>query len=167
MTSDEPHALTYSDAFLRNILRKVRAIAIVGASDKPTRPSFGVFAFLVARGYRVIGVNPGVAGKSVHGAPFVESLADISEPVDMVDIFRSSEAAGMVVDEALALEPQPKAIWMQLGVRNDAAAARAQAKGVKVVMDRCPKIEYERLLAGSVAPRKSEARPKQRGRPRT
>jgi predicted CoA-binding protein len=162
MSSDEPDALSYSDAFLRNILREVKTIAIVGASDKPTRPSFGVFAFLLAHGYRVIGVNPGLAGKSVHGAPFVKSLADIPEPIDMVDIFRNSEAASAVIDEALALEPQPKAIWMQLGVRNDAAAARAQAKGVRVVMDHCPKIEYERLLAGSVGPRKTEGQPKQR-----
>ncbi|WOJ88973.1 CoA-binding protein [Methylocapsa polymorpha] len=167
MSSHESDALTYSDAFLRNILRKAKTIAIVGASDKPTRPSFGVLAFLLAHGYRVIGVNPGLAGNSVHGAPFVASLADIHEPIDMVDIFRNSEAAGAVVDEALALKPLPKAIWMQLDVRNDAAAARAQAKGVKVVMDRCPKIEYGRLLAGSEAARKTEARPKQRGGPRT
>lgn len=155
--------MTYPDAFLRDILRSVKTIAIVGASDKETRPSFGVFAFLLARGYHVIGVNPGLAGKSVHGAPVVKCLADIPEPIDMVDIFRNSEAAGAIVDEALALEPRPQTIWMQLGVQNDAAAARARAQGVKVVMNRCPKIEYERLLAESVepAPREAQAQRKQ------
>jgi uncharacterized protein len=138
----------YSDAFLRDILLTVRTIAMVGASDKETRPSYGVFGFLLARGYHVIGVNPGLAGKSVHGAAFFKTLADVPEPIDMVDIFRNSAAAGGVVDEALALEPKPKVIWMQLGVRDDAAAARARALGVKVVVNRCPKIEYERLAIG-------------------
>lgn len=147
--SDEPSVLTYSDAFLRDLLASVKTIAVVGASDNPMRPSFGVFAFLLSCGYHVIGVNPGLDGKLVQGAPFVGRLADISEPVDMIDIFRNSEAAGQVVDEALALSPLPQAIWMQLGVRNDAAAQRAQARGVKVVMNRCPKIEYERLALAS------------------
>jgi predicted CoA-binding protein len=93
----------------------------------------------------VIGVNPGLAGKSVHGAAFYKTLADVPGAIDMVDIFRNSAAAGGVINEALALNPRPKVIWMQLGVRDDVAAARAQALGVKVVMDRCPKIEYERL----------------------
>jgi predicted CoA-binding protein len=162
--SDEPGVLTTSDSFLRDILRSVKTIAVVGASDKEARPSFSVFAFLLARGYHMIGVNPALAGKPVHGAPFVKSLADISEPVDMVDIFRNSAAAGAIVDEALALEPRPQAIWMQLGVQNDAAAARAQAQGVKVVMNRCPKIEYERLLAESFESTNAEARPKAQGR---
>ncbi|MDQ6702718.1 MAG: CoA-binding protein, partial [Pseudomonadota bacterium] len=96
----------------------------------------------------VIGVNPGLAGKSVHGAAFFKTLADVPEPIDMVDIFRNSAAAGGVVDEALALNPRPWVIWMQLGVRDDAAAGRARAVGVKVVMNRCPKIEYERLAIG-------------------
>jgi hypothetical protein len=138
----------YPDAFLRDILAAVKTIAMVGASDKETRPSHVVFAFLLARGYRVIGVNPSLAGKSVHGTAFFKTLADVPGPIDMVDIFRNSAAAGGVVDEALALEPKPKVIWMQLGVLDDAAAARAQALGVKIVMNRCPKIEYERLAIG-------------------
>ncbi len=135
----------YPDAFLRDILAAVKTIAVVGASNRKTRPSYGVFAYLLARGCQVIGVNPGLAGKSVHGTAFFKTLADVPGAIDMVDIFRNSAAAGGVVDEALALNPRPKVIWMQLGVRDDAAAARAQALGVKVVMDCCPKIEYERL----------------------
>ncbi|MGB7046001.1 MAG: CoA-binding protein [Methylocella sp.] len=135
----------YPDGFLRDILLTVRTIAMVGASDKETRPSYRVFAYLLARGYHVIGVNPGLAGKSVHGAACYKTLADVPGPIDMVDIFRNPAAAWGVVDEALALDPRPWVIWMQLGVRDDAAAARAQALGVKVVMNRCPKIEYERL----------------------
>jgi predicted CoA-binding protein len=138
----------YPAAFLRDILSTVRTIAMVGASEKETRPSYRVFAYLLARGYHVIGVNPGLAGKSVHGTAFFKTLADVPEPIDMVDIFRNAAAAGGVVDQALALEPKPKVIWMQLGVRDDAAAARARALGVKVVMNRCPKIEYERLAIG-------------------
>jgi predicted CoA-binding protein len=136
---------TSTSAFLRDILLSVKTIAMVGASDKETRPSFGVFGFLLAQGYHVIGVNPSLAGTSVHGTAFFKTLADIPEPVDMVDIFRNSAAAGAVVDEALALDPKPKVIWMQLGVHNEEAAARAQALGIKVVMNRCPKIEYQRL----------------------
>lgn len=134
-----------ADAYLRDILLRVNSIAMVGASDKETRPSYGVFTFLQAHGYHVIGVNPSLADKSVHGTAFFKRLADIPGPVDMVDIFRNSAAAGAVVDEALALNPKPKVIWMQLGVRNEEAAARARALGVQVVMDRCPKIEYQRL----------------------
>lgn len=134
-----------TDAFLLGILSKVKTIAVVGASDKKSRPSYGVFAFLLAQGYHVIGVNPGLKGKTVHGTVFFKSLADIPEPVDMVDIFRNSAAVGGVADEALALNPRPKVIWMQLGVRDDFAAARARALGVDVVMDRCPKIELQRL----------------------
>jgi predicted CoA-binding protein len=136
--------LDYSDALLRGILRKVRTIAIVGASERQERPSYQVFAFLISRGYRVIGVNPGLEGRTILGARFVGRLKDLREPIDMVDIFRNSEAAGAVVDEALALEPLPLAIWMQLGVRDNAAAARAKARGVEVIMNRCPKIEYGR-----------------------
>ncbi|MGB6176872.1 MAG: CoA-binding protein [Methylocella sp.] len=138
----------YSDDFLRDILSTVKTVAMVGASDKETRPSYRVFAYLVARGYHVIGVNPGLAGKSVHGAAFFKTLADVPGPIDMVDIFRNPAAAGGVVNEALALNPRPWVIWMQLGVRDDAAAARARAVGVKVAMNRCPKIEYERLAIG-------------------
>ncbi|QBR72977.1 CoA-binding protein [Beijerinckiaceae bacterium] len=136
----------YADDFLRGILHSVKTIAMVGASDRQTRPSFGVFAYLLGRGYHVIGVNPSLAGKRVHGTVFMRSLGDISEPIDMVDIFRNSEAAGGIVDEALRLDPRPKVIWMQLGVQDIAAAERARALGVSVVMNRCPKIEYERLL---------------------
>jgi uncharacterized protein len=138
----------YSDVVLRDILSTVRTIAMVGASDKEARPSYRVFAYLLARGYHVIGVNPGLAGKSVHGAAFFKTLANVPGPIDMVDIFRNSAAAGGVVNQALALDPRPRVLWMQLGVRDDAAAARAQALGVKVVMNRCPKIEYERLAIG-------------------
>ncbi|MEJ0092006.1 MAG: CoA-binding protein [Methylocella sp.] len=137
--------IDYPDALLRDVLRKVKTIAIVGASEKADRPSHQVSAFLLSRGYRVIGVNPGLAGRAILGAPFVGRLKDLPEPIDMVDIFRNSEAAGAVVDEALELEPLPLVIWMQLGVRNEAAAARAKARGVEVIMNRCPKIEYDRL----------------------
>ncbi len=122
----------YPAAFLRDILSTVRTIAMVGASEKETRPSYRVFAYLLARGYHVIGVNPGLAGKSVHGTAFFKTLADVPGPIDMVDIFRNAAAAGGVVDQALALEPKPKVIWMQLGVRDDAAAARARRSGSKL-----------------------------------
>jgi predicted CoA-binding protein len=135
----------YSDEEIGDILNSVRTIALVGASANPDRPSFEVFGFLLSHGYRVIGVNPGLAGKTIHGAPVVGRLADLPEPVDMVDIFRNSEAAGESVNEGLALDPRPKAIWMQLGVRNDGAALRARALGVSVVMNRCVKIEVQRL----------------------
>ncbi len=118
---------------------------MVGASAKDVRPSYFVLKYLLAKGYRVIPVNPGQAGNDILGQSVYGALADIPEPVDMVDIFRSSDAAAKVVDEALALEPRPKIIWMQLGVRNDDAAARAEAAGLKVIMNRCPKIEYGRL----------------------
>ncbi|MFM9973993.1 MAG: CoA-binding protein [Beijerinckiaceae bacterium] len=135
----------YSDALIRSIMKSVRTIAMVGASDNPARPSYLVFKYLIERGYRVIPVNPGKAGTTFLGATFVASLADITEAVDMVDIFRASEAAAGVVDQALAMSPLPKVIWMQLSVRNDAAAAKAEAAGISVIMNRCPKIEYGRL----------------------
>jgi len=135
----------YSDQYIRGILDEVKTVAVVGASSKPTRPSYLVVKYLIAKGYRVFPINPGQAGGELLGQPIYGSLADIPEPIDMVDIFRNSEAAGAVVDEALALSPLPKAIWMQLTVRNDAAAAKAEALGIKVVMNRCPKIEYGRL----------------------
>jgi hypothetical protein len=141
-----------TDAFLREILSTVKTIAVAGASNKPSRPSYGVFGFLLAQGYRVIGVNPNLAGQTLLGAPVYGSLAEVPSRIDMVDIFRNPEAAGSVVDEALALTPRPKVIWMQLGVTNEAAAARARAQGVKVVMDRCPKIEYQRLGMESLRP---------------
>ncbi len=136
----------YPDAWIADILKSVRRIALVGASPRPERPSHEVMAFLLSRGYEVVPVNPGQAGKEILGRPVHASLADIPEPVDMVDIFRNSEAAGAVVDEALKLDPPPRVIWMQIGVRNDEAARRAEQAGLKVVMNRCPKIEIPRLL---------------------
>ncbi len=135
----------YSDAEIRAVLDDVKTIAMVGASAKDVRPSYFVLKYLLAKGYRVIPVNPGQAGNDILGQSVYGALADIPEPVDMVDIFRSSDAAAKVVDEALALEPRPKIIWMQLGVRNDEAAGKAEAAGLRVIMNRCPKIEYGRL----------------------
>lgn len=136
---------TYPDDYIRSILSSVKTVAMIGASANEARPSFFVLKYLLDRGYRVYPINPGQAGKEVLGQTFVPSLNDVPEPIDMVDIFRNSEAAGAVVDEALALTPRPKVIWMQLTVRNDEAAARAEAAGLKVVMNRCPKIELGRL----------------------
>ncbi len=126
---------------LRALLAEVRTIAVVGLSANLARPSNEVFAFLLSRGYDCVGVNPGLAGHRVHGAPVFASLEEIGRPIDMVDIFRASEAVEQVVDEALALVPRPRLIWMQLGVINQAAKDRAEAAGLVVVMDRCPKIE--------------------------
>ena len=136
---------SYADPYIRGILNTVKTIAMVGVSPKDNRPSYFAFKYLLERGYRMIPVNPGQAGKELLGQKVYARLSDIPEPVDMVDIFRASEHAGAVVDEALALTSKPQVIWMQLGVRNDAAAARAEAAGLKVVMNRCPKIEYGRL----------------------
>lgn len=136
---------SYSDDLIRKVLKETKTIAMVGVSQNDSRPSYFAFKYLLGRGYRMIGVNPGLAGKTLLGAPIYATLAEIPEPVDMVDIFRNSEAAGPVTDAALAMNPLPKVIWMQLSVRNDAAAARAEAAGLTVIMDRCPKIEYGRL----------------------
>jgi len=136
---------SYSDAYIRSILRTTKTIALVGASANEARTSYIVLKYLLARGYRVSPINPGLAGKEILGQTVHRSLAELPAPVDMIDVFRNSEAAGKVVDEALALPWTPKTIWMQLSVRNDAAAARAEAKGVQVVMNRCPKIEWGRL----------------------
>ena len=141
MTHDD-----YSDDMIIGILKGVKTIAMVGASSNPERASSVVLQYLTARGYTVYPVNPGLAGQKILGASVYASLADVPAPIDMVDIFRNSDAAGVVVDEALRLSPLPKVIWMQLEVRNDAASARAEAKGVTVIMNRCPKIEYGRLL---------------------
>jgi predicted CoA-binding protein len=132
----------HTDADLRDILTRVRTIAVVGWSPKPDRPSHRVAAFLAARGYRVIPVNPGRSGEAALGTQVAASLAKAG-PVDMVDIFRRSEEAGGVVDEAIATGA--RVVWMQLGVVDEAAAARARAAGLQVVMDRCPAIEIPRL----------------------
>jgi uncharacterized protein len=136
---------SYPDAYVREIMKSVKTIALVGASNNPARPSWIVTKYLIERGYDVTPVNPGLAGQEILGRPVYGRLADIPRPVDMVEIFRNSQAAGPITDEALALDPLPKVIWMQLSVRNDAAAEKAEARGVKVVMNRCPKIEYGRL----------------------
>lgn len=136
---------SYPEAYIRRILATVKRIAIVGASANAARPSFFVVKYLTEKGYEVLPINPGLAGQAIAGRPAYASLAAAPGPIDMVDVFRNAEAAMGVVDEALALSPLPKVIWMQLGVRNDAAAAKAEAAGVMVVMDRCPKIEYGRL----------------------
>src|ERR1700712_3882337 len=136
---------TYADAWIREILNGVKTIAMVGASPLNVRPSYFAFKYLSERGYDMIPVNPGHVGESLVGKPFVASLADIGRPIDMVDIFRSSQHIMPVVDEPLKLSTPPKVIWMQLGARDDAAAAKAEAAGIKVVMNRCPKIEYGRL----------------------
>jgi len=135
----------YDNAYISRILNTVRTIAIVGASANDVRPSFFVTKYLIAKGFEVYPINPGQAGKLILGRMTYARLAEVPVPVDMVDIFRASEAAAGVVEEALTLQPLPKVIWMQLGVRHDAAAARAEAAGIDVVMNRCPKIEYGRL----------------------
>jgi hypothetical protein len=135
----------YPDAYIRGILNTVKTIAMVGISPKDNRPSYFAFKYLRERGYRMIPVNPGQAGKEILGQKVYAKLAGIPEPVDMVDIFRAAQHALAIVEEALALKPRPGVIWMQLGVRNDAAAKLAEDAGLKVVMNRCPKIEYGRL----------------------
>ncbi|MGC2199577.1 MAG: CoA-binding protein [Stellaceae bacterium] len=133
----------YADAYLRDILTTVRTIAVVGASPRRERPSHGVMAYLQRRGYRTIPVNPNATGGTINGETCYARLADVREPIDLVDIFRRSEFAGAAVDEAVAAGV--KVVWMQLGVRDDEAAARAEARGLKVVMNRCPAIEIPRL----------------------
>jgi predicted CoA-binding protein len=132
-----------SDEEIRKILGEAKTIALVGASPRPDRDSHEVMAFLQTRGYRVIPVNPVCAGESILGERVRASLSEIDEPIDLVDVFRNSEAAGPVIDEAIAV--RAKAVWTQLGVVNEPAAERARAAGLAVVMDRCPKIEIPRL----------------------
>ena len=136
---------SYDNAYISGILNSVRTIAIVGASANDVRPSFFVAKYLIDKGYRVFPINPGQAGKEIAGAMTYASLAELPEPVDMVDIFRASSAVAGITDQILAMEPLPKVVWMQLTVRADASAARLEEKGIKVVMNRCPKIEYGRL----------------------
>lgn len=132
-----------SDQDIADLLAHTRTIAMVGASDRPDRASYGVMQFLQSRGYRVLPVNPQITGEHVHGEYVWRELSQIGEPIDLVDIFRRPEAAGEAIDAAIAAGA--KAVWMQLGVINEEAAARAEAAGLKVVMDRCPKIEIPRL----------------------
>ncbi len=135
----------YDDGYIRGILNTVRTVAMVGVSANTSRPSYFAFKYLLERGYRMIPVNPALAGAELLGRKVYGRLADIPEPVDMVDIFRASRHALGIVEEALALTPRPRVIWMQLGVRNNEAARLAESNGLKVVMNRCPKIEYGRL----------------------
>jgi predicted CoA-binding protein len=135
----------YPDSYIRGILNTVKTIAMVGASEKENRPSYFAFKYLLERGYNMIPVNPAKAGENMLGRRIYARLADVPEPIDMVDIFRASRYALPIVQEALALNPRPQVIWMQLGICNDEAAALAEASGLKVVMNRCPKIEYGRL----------------------
>lgn len=137
----------YSDAYIKEVLQDTYRIALVGASNKAYRASYSVMAYMQSRGYCVIPVNPRLAGQSILGEKVVARLEDIDGQIHMVDIFRNSEAAGPVTDDAIAIDA--KTVWMQIGVRNDTAAKRAEAAGLKVVMDRCPKIEIPRLFGQS------------------
>ncbi len=145
MSQPVDHNQDYPVETIRRILRGTKTIALVGASNNPARPSYIVIKYLKERGYTIYPVNPGLAGQTIVDLPVYASLADLPGPVDMVEIFRNSQAAGPITDEALAMPVLPKVIWMQLSVRNDEAAERAQARGVEVIMNRCPKIEYGRL----------------------
>jgi predicted CoA-binding protein len=139
-----------TDEDIAALLRDTRTIALIGASDRPSRPSYGVMKALQDHGYRVFPVNPQITGEHIHGEYVWRELAQIGEPIDLVDIFRKSDAAGAAMDEAIAA--RAKAVWMQLGVVNEAAAARAEAAGLKVVMDRCPAIEIPRLDLAPIEP---------------
>jgi uncharacterized protein len=136
---------TYPDSYIRGILNTVKTIAMVGVSPKDNRPSYFAFKYLLERGYAMIPVNPGQAGKDLLGRKVYANLAEIPEPIDMVDVFRAGKYAPEIVEQAAALNPRPQVLWMQLGIRNDEAAAAAESAGMKVVMNRCPKIEYGRL----------------------
>lgn len=136
----------YSDQFLKSVLDQCKTIAIVGVSGNSVRPSYFVARYLSLKGYTVIPVNPGLDGQKLFGREVKATLSDIEEPVDMVDIFRRSDAVPAIVDEALEAFPDLKAIWMQIGVEHPQAALKAEARGVKVVQNRCPKIEYQRLF---------------------
>lgn len=138
-----------TDAEIKTLLEEVRTIALIGASDRPDRPSNRVTRTLQEHGYRVIPINPQITGEHLHGEFVFRDLSQIGDPIDLVDIFRNSAAAGDAVDEAIAAGA--KAVWLQLGVVNEAAAARAEAAGLKVVMDRCPAIEIPRLGVAPIA----------------
>jgi len=138
--------MSYSNQMLRDVLTRVKTVAVVGVSMNPVRPSFYVARYLSLKGYKVIPVNPGAAGKTLLGRTVVASLSEIEEPVDMVDIFRRSDAVPPIVDEALEAFPDLDVIWMQIGVEHTKAAAKAEARGVTVIQNRCPKIEYQRLF---------------------
>ncbi|WP_300061693.1 CoA-binding protein [uncultured Roseobacter sp.] len=138
--------MTYSDDLLRAILKRTRRIAVVGVSMNPVRPSYYVARYLDLKGYEVVPVNPGHAGQTLFGREVCASLSDIEGAVDMVDIFRRSEAVPPIVDEALTCFPELQTVWMQIGVSHPGAAATAEARGVTVMQDRCPKIEYQRLF---------------------
>jgi uncharacterized protein len=135
---------SYEDPYIRGILNTTKTIAMVGVSANVSRPSYFAFKYLLERGYRMIPINPALT-RDLLGQKTYGSLLDVPEPVDMVDIFRSSQYAHAIVEEALKMRPRPRVIWMQLGIRNDEAAQFAEANGLKVVMNRCPKIEYGRL----------------------
>jgi predicted CoA-binding protein len=135
----------YDNSYISGILQSVKTIAVVGASANDVRPSYFVMKYMIDKGYTVIPVNPGQAGREILGQMTYAKLSDIPVAIDMVDIFRASDAVPGIVEEVSALEPLPKIVWMQLTVRHDEAAARAEAAGIKVVMNRCPKIEYGRL----------------------
>lgn len=137
----------YDNGYIAEILKNTRTIALLGASPNPDRPSNRVMGFLLGKGYTVYPVNPGQAGKHILGQTVYKTLGDVPQPVDLVDVFRAAEYLDGVVDEAIALEVRPKVIWGQLSVRDDRAAAKAEAAGIKVIMDRCPAIEYPRLVA--------------------
>lgn len=137
--------MNHDNSYISGILQSVKTIAVVGASANDVRPSFFVMKYLLDKGYQIIPVNPGQAGREILGQMTYAKLSDIPVPIDMVDIFRASDAVPGIVDEALTLDTLPKVIWMQLTVHHDEAAARAEAAGLKVVMNRCPKIEYAKL----------------------
>ena len=137
---------SYDPGLIREILNNTRRIAMVGASPNPARPSNGVLRFLLGKGYEVVPINPGHAGKQIHGQTVVASLADVEGPVDMVDVFRAADQLSSTIDEILAMPNRPKVVWGQLSVRDDAAAKKAEEAGMTVIMDRCPAIEHPRLI---------------------
>lgn len=138
--------MSYSDVFLRNLLKEVKTVAVVGISSNPVRPSYFVARYLGLKGYRVIPINPGLAGQELFGEAVYPDLASVPDDVDMVDIFRRSEAVPAIVEEALERWPNLKAVWMQIGVESAEGRAMAEARGLRVVENRCPKIEYQRLF---------------------